>query len=112
MSLNITSTMLIVSFNKDITIGRSGSIKMTLEYQAYINRGVDGRIEVELDCVDYSNISFLDEKIEYGSESFKKFKENMLGLGIDVKALIDEERKHIENQDTKNELINMFHNKI
>jgi hypothetical protein len=100
--MKIKSKTLMLSFEHDVTVGNA--IEATLIHQAFIFESEKtGKIEVELDFADIVDVKFMGIPIENGYTGYKKFKETMLGLGINVDKLMDEKASELitdENMET------------
>ena len=89
--MNITGKTLMINVEHNITIGTNDAITLDVIHQVCLYENKDGKIEADLDFLDYSNVKFLGMDIDGGYKGFKEFKEQMLKFGIDVDELIDEE---------------------
>jgi hypothetical protein len=84
--MKITSKTLQVNFEHDVTVGNA--IEATLCHIAWISENDKGELDIELDFTDIENVKFMGIPIE-GYEGYKKFKETMKGMGINVNELMD-----------------------
>ena len=104
--MKIKSKTLMLSFEHDVTVGNA--IEATLIHQAFIFESEKtGKIEVELDFADIVDVKFMGMPIEKGYTGYKKFKETMLELGINVDKLMDEKASELitdENMETLKQL--------
>ena len=82
------SKMLFVNTSNDIICG-DGSFKATVEHQLVATEGENGQIDVDVDFIDIRNIKFMGMPIN-GYNEYNKFKEKMLGMGIDIEEMVDE----------------------
>ncbi len=87
--MKITAKTLMVQFEHNIQVGHNNAIEATLLHQAFIFKNKDGNIDLDLDFMDVTNVKFMGMPIEDGYKGFKKFKETMMTMGIDVDKLID-----------------------
>jgi hypothetical protein len=110
--MKVTSKTLMVNFETEVKIGRNDAIELTLIHQAFISRDKLGGIDVDIDLMDIANVKFLGIVIEGNYSEFKKFKETMLTLGIDVDKLIGEKEKELMKSDIEDELKEMFRHNI
>ena len=107
--MKITSTTLMVNFETEVKLGNNDAIELTLVHQAYI--GKDG---IDLDLgIDVDNIKFLGIELESPTfKSFKKLKEQLLEMGIDVNKLIEEKLQELTDSGIEDKLKMMFKNKF
>lgn len=106
--MKITSKTLMLAISHRVTVGNNGAIEATLEHQAFIYENKEGSTSIELDFADVTDVKFLGIPIEGGYQGYKKFKTQMLELGIDVDKLMDEAAAELfTNQDIE-ELKSMF----
>jgi len=77
-------------FEHEVTVGNNNAIEATIAHQAWISEDKDGKIHVDLEFVDINDVKFLGIAIENGYQGYKKFKEQMKELGIDVEKLMDD----------------------
>jgi len=110
--MKITHKTLMVNFETEVKIGRNDAIELTLIHQAFISRNKNGDMDVDIEFMDVTNGKFLGIEIEGNYSEFKKFKETMLTLGIDVNKLIDEKEKELMKSDIEDELKEMFRHNI
>ena len=80
--MNITSKTLMVDIENDITL-HNGAITMTVLHQAYVNQGNDGKIYVDVDLTDYSNVKFLGKETSYSKQKL-----NLKELDVDLDELL------------------------
>jgi hypothetical protein len=94
--MKITSKTLMVGFETEVKLGNNDAIELTLLHQAFIYEKKDGGTGVDLDLsIDVTNVKFLGIEIENDFKSYKEFKANLLGLGIDIDKLIDEKEQEL-----------------
>jgi hypothetical protein len=110
--MKITHKTLMVNFETEVKIGRNDAIELTLIHQAFISRDKLGGIDVDIDLMDVDNVKFLGIAIEEDYSGFKKFKETMLTLGVDVNKLINEKEKELIQSGIEDELKEMFRHNI
>ena len=109
--MRITSKTLQVSIEHDITVGNA--IEATLVHMCFIFEDKKtGKIEVELDFADITNVKFMGMTIGEGYDGYKKFKESMKGMGIDVEKLMDEKAAQLITDDDMNELRQLYKSKV
>jgi hypothetical protein len=101
-----------VNFETEVKLGNNDAIELTLIHQAFISRDKLGGIDVDIDLMDVDNVKFLGIAIEEGYSGFKKFKETMLTLGVDVNKLINEKEKELIQSGIEDELKEMFRHNI
>jgi len=107
--MKIKGTNLMVSVEHDIKIGNNDAIEATVVHQIHLfETEEEDNIEVEIDFGDIFNIKFLGIPIEEGYTAYRKFKSQMLELGIDVQTLIDEECVGILSNKDIEEVKNKF----
>ena len=82
---------LMLNIDHNITIGKNESIEMVVEHMVCLYIAKSGGIGVDIEFVDVKDVKFLGMPIEEGYNGFKKFKDQMFELGIDINELIDEE---------------------
>ena len=93
--MKITNKTLMVGFETEVKLGNNDAIELTLIHQAFIYEGKVG-VNVDLDLsIDVTNVKFLGIEIENDFKSYKVFKANLLGLGIDIDKLIDEKEQEL-----------------
>jgi len=89
--MKIRGTNLMISVEHDIKIGNNDAIEATVIHQVMCFESKEkDNIEVEIEFGDIFNIKFLGIPIEEGYTAYRKFKSQMLELGINVETLIDE----------------------
>ena len=107
--MKIRGTNLMVSVEHDIKIGNNDAIEATVVHQVMCFESKEkDNIEVEIDFGDIFNIKFLGIPIEEGYTAYRKFKSQMLELGINVETLIDEECVGILSNRDIEEIKNKF----
>ena len=109
--MKIVSKTLQVHIEHDVTIGNA--IEATLVHIGWITESKStGKIEIELDFADIENVKFMGVPIEDGYNGYKKFKETMKGMGIDVDKLMDEKAAQLITDDDMNELRQLYKSKV
>ena len=93
--MKIIKKMLVVSFEHDIQVDSNNAIEVTIEHQAFIYKNKDGDIDVDVEFMDVRNAKFMGVPIKDGYKGFTKFKQTMLGLGINVNKMIDEKETEL-----------------
>jgi hypothetical protein len=106
--MKITSKTLMVTFETEAKLGNNGAIELTLQHQAFIDKG---NVEIEL-CIDILNVKFLGVAIETGYQAYKEFKDTLSKLGIDLDKLIDEKESELMNSGLEDKIKLMFKDKI
>jgi len=107
--MKITSKTLLVTFETEAKLGNNDAIELTLQHQAFISEGKDGKTNVDIDLgTDYLNIKFLGVAIEIGYDAFREFKNTLSKLGIDLDKLVDEKISELINSGLENKLRLMF----
>lgn len=101
--MKIESKLLMVNVENDIVIGE-GSLKLTTIHQLHFYKEDDGVIGCDVDFIDTKNLTFMGMAISNDYNSFKKFKETMLGMGIDVDDMIDDACENIIKDEDINKL--------
>jgi len=81
------SKMLFVNVANEIVCG-NGSFKATVTHQIIVC-GDGDNIGCDVEFLDIENITFMGMPIK-GYSEYKKFKENMLEMGIGIKEMVDE----------------------
>jgi hypothetical protein len=81
------SKMLFVNVKNNIICG-DGSFKATVTHQIVVSEG-ENDVVVDVEFLDIENITFMGMPIK-GYNEYKKFKEKMLGMGIDIDEMVDE----------------------
>jgi hypothetical protein len=93
--MKITGSTLMVNFETEVKLGKNDAIELTLQHGAFINTGKSD-IDIDLDLSqDITDVKFLGLAIGNNYNDFKKFKAQLLELGIDLNALIDEKEKEL-----------------
>ncbi len=86
-----THKVLMVSTENRISVGND-AIEVTVEHQICLYTKDGGGIGVDVEFVDIRDVEFMGMLLEDQSYTgFRKFKEQMLELGVDVDKLIDGE---------------------
>ena len=108
--MKITGTTLMVNFETEVKLGNNDAIELTLIHQAFISKSKEGGIDIDLDLgIDVDNIKFLGIELESPTfKSFKKLKEQLLEMGIDLNKLIDGKLKELSENKIEDELKLMF----
>jgi len=106
--MRITSKTFQVSFEHDVKVGNNDAIEATLVHQIFLYENKDGSISYDLEFVDVDKVKFLGIPIESGYQGYKKFKTQMLELGIDVEKLMDEAASKLVTDENINELKRMY----
>lgn len=86
----ITSKVLMINVNNELSIGYNNAIEVTVEHQVCVYELKDGGIGCDIDFIGVSNVKFMGIAIPEGYKAYKEFKEQMLKLGIDLDELLDE----------------------
>lgn len=101
-----------VSFENRITFGNNDAITATVEHQIFLTKNKQGKYEINDVCFnDIRDIKFLGMDIDEGYNGYKKFKTQMLEMGIDVGKLADEAAEKLITTQLKNQILNMFNKK-
>ena len=107
--MKIKGTNLMVSVEHDIKIGNNDAIEATVIHQVMCFESKEkDKVEIEIDFGDIFNIKFLGIPIEEGYTAYRKFKSQMLELGIDVQTLVEEECVGIISNKDIEEIKNKF----
>ena len=94
--MKITGSTLMVNFETEVKLGKNDAIELTLQHGAFINTLGKSDIDIDLDLSqDITDVKFLGLAIGNNYNDFKKFKAQLLELGIDLNALIDEKEKEL-----------------
>lgn len=94
--MKITGSTLMVNFETEVKLGKNDAIELTLQHGAFINTLGKSGIDIDLDLSqDITDVKFLGLAIGNNYNDFKKFKAQLLELGIDLNALIDEKEKEL-----------------
>jgi len=111
--MKITGKTLMVSFETEVKLGNNDAIELTLVHQAYIFKGKDGKLNIDLDLsMDVTDVKFLGIEIETGYSEYKKFKAQLKDLGIDLDTLVNEKEKELINDNLEEKLKLIFKDKI
>jgi hypothetical protein len=111
--MKIVNQTLMVSFQTEVKLGNNDAIELTLEHQAFISKGKNNEIYVDLDLsIDILNVKFLGVAIEEGYTAYKEFKDTISKLGIDIDKLIDEKQEELIKDGIEDKLKLMFFDKI
>jgi len=107
--MKIRGTNLNISVEHDIKIGNNDAIEATVVHQVMCFESKEkDKVEIEIDFGDIFNIKFLGMPIEFGYTAYRKFKSQMLELGIDVQTLVEEECVGIISNKDIEEIKNKF----
>lgn len=107
--MKIRGTNLTISVEHDIKIGNNDAIEATVVHQIHLFESKEkDNIEVEIDFGDIFNVKFLGMPIEEGYTAYRKFRSQMLELGIDVRELVEEECVGIISNKDIEEIKNKF----
>jgi hypothetical protein len=102
--MKITGSTLMVNFETEVKLGKNNAIELTLNHGAFINIGKSD-IDIDLDLSqDITDIKFLGLAIGNSYNDFKKFKAQLLELGIDLNALITEKENELLSSGLKDKL--------
>ena len=94
--MKITGSTLMVNFETEVKLGKNDAIELTLQHGAFINTLGKSGVDIDLDLSqDITDVKFLGLAIGNNYNDFKKFKAQLLELGIDLNALIDEKEKEL-----------------
>jgi hypothetical protein len=94
--MKITGSTLMVNFETEVKLGKNDAIELTLQHGAFINTLGKSDIDIDLDLSqDITDVKFLGLAIGNNYDDFRKFKAQLLELGIDLNALIDEKEKEL-----------------
>jgi hypothetical protein len=111
--MRITNKTLMVGFETEVKLGNNDAIELTLVHQAFIYESKDGSISVDIDLSsDIINIKFLGIEIKPSYNEYKKFKEQLKDLGIDLDKLVNEKEKELINDNLEEKLKLMFAGKF
>jgi subtilisin-like proprotein convertase family protein len=112
--MKITNKTLMVSFETEVKLGNNDAIELTLIHQAFISKNKEGGIDIDLELgIDVDNIKFLGIELESPTfKSFKKLKEQLLEMGIDVNNLLFEKEKELRDSGIEDKLKLMFKDKF
>jgi hypothetical protein len=111
--MKITAKTLMVGFETKAKLGNNNAIELTLVHQAFIYENEDGSVGVDIDLsMDVKDVKFLGIEIETGYKSFKKFKDQLKDLGIDLDKLIDEKEKELIDDGLEDKIKFMFKGKF
>jgi hypothetical protein len=107
--MKIVHKTLMLTIEHDVQVGHNGAIEATLVHQAFVYRSEKtGNVECELDFADTINVKFMGMPIEEGYTGFKKFKESMLGMSIDVDKIFDEKAKQLITDEEMEKIKDMY----
>ena len=107
--MKIRGTNLMISVEHDIKIGNNDAIEATVVHQIMcFESNEKDQVEVEIDFNDIFNIKFLGIPIGEEYTAYRKFKSQMLELGIDVHTLVEEECVGILSNKDIEEIKNKF----
>jgi hypothetical protein len=91
--MRLTGKTLMVNIENDITL-ENETISMTVMHQAFITE-IDGRIDVDIELLDYDNVLFLGKKTNFG-----KLNESLKNFDINLRPIVEDECDEIFNDDT------------
>lgn len=106
--MKITNKTLMLTLEHDVKVGNNDAIEATIMHQAFVFENKEGKIDIDLDFCDVTNVKFLGIEIEGGYQGYKKFKEQMKELGIDVEKLIDEAAKDLITDEDEEKLKSLY----
>ena len=86
--MKVGSKLLFVNVENEIVCGE-GSFKATVIHQIIASKGKEGKIGIDVEFTDIADIKFMGMSIN-GYNEYKKFKEKMLGMGINIDEMVDE----------------------
>jgi len=104
----ITSKSLLVNVENTIKVGNNDAIEATVQHIIIAYESKDLGVGIDIDFTDIVDVKFLGIPVEGGYSGYKKFKEQMLELGINVDKLVDEKVEGIIETETVNEVKRMF----
>ncbi len=104
----ITSKSLLVNVENTIKVGNNDAIEATVQHIIIAYESKDDGVGIDIDFTDIVDVKFLGIPVEGGYSGYKKFKEQMLELGINVDKLVDEKVEGIIETETINEVKRMF----
>jgi len=108
--MKIKSKTLLVTVVNEIKIGKNDAIEATVEHQIIGYDKEDGSAGVDTEFIDIYDVRFLGMPIDTGYAAYKRFKEQMLELGVNVDELVDEAVKGIVSKKDEFDVKKMFIN--
>jgi len=108
--MKIRSKTLLVTVVNEIKIGKNDAIEATVEHQIIAYDKKDGSAGVDTEFLDIYDVKFLGMPIDTGYEAYKRFKKQMLELGINVDELVEEAQKGIVSNKEEFDVKKMFAN--
>lgn len=106
--MEITQKILNVQFQYRVAVGANNAIEADLCFYSWISEDKNGEINVDIDFTDINNVHFLGIPIEGGYAGYKKFKAQMLELGINVEELFDEKSSQLITDEDMKALKSMY----
>lgn len=96
--LKIRSKLVMLMGDVNVTLA-NGSIQLTAIYQFYIDADKEGNVNIEVELIDYNDVSFLGMKVENGYKGINKIRTQLSEWGIDFdKAVEEESNKYITEE--------------
>ena len=108
--MKIKSKTLLVTVINEIKIGKNDAIEATVEHQIIGYDKEDGSVGVDTEFIDIYDVKFLGMPIDTGYAAYKRFKEQMLELGVNVDELVDKAVKGIVSKKEEFDVKKMFIN--
>ena len=108
--MKIKSKTLLVTVVNEIKIGKNDAIEATVEHQIIGYDKEDGSVGVDTEFIDIYDVKFLGMPIDTGYAAYKRFKEQMLELGVNVDELVDKAVKGIVSKKEEFDVKKMFLN--
>ena len=101
MKNTITQTVIIINVETPVTVG--DAIKATLVHQISLYRDEEGKIQKDIEYTDVQDIIFMGVPTDGTYGAYQNLCKSLLGLGIDLKAKLNEESRRVVD-----ELVNNF----
>ena len=108
--MKIKSKTLLVTVVNEIKIGKNDAIEATVEHQIIGYDKEDGSVGVDTEFIDIYDVKFLGMPIDTGYAAYKRFKKQMLELGVNVDELVDKAVKGIVSKKEEFDVKKMFIN--
>lgn len=103
---DLTPQSIFYNIEHPFSIG-DGSIKGKIAYQVIVYVNSDDKMGMDIEVMDYTDVTFLGNKIAEGYSEWKQFKTTMLQLGVNVEELLDKEDEKFRNEFNANKSIQL-----
>lgn len=102
--MRIVGKTLHCSIEHDVTLGHNNAIECTINHQVFIFENKEGKLDMDLDFCDVTNVRFMGLPIENGYKALEKFKKQMGELGFDINKMLNEKAASLITDEQMEEL--------